>query len=234
MNWRATMILGVMFVGWTCVASLLWSCGPRIEYRVRPGFTTKSDIPDEVVLEDGTIIRYLELTEYLARQNGEQRKAREAAGQVDADGSNGGGGGFISWEEHDDGTVRMQAERSEQIVTLTMRAFREERYAELWDQLVSKGVRQRAADEGEPRIGPDRARERFVEWCAKRRTDVMTLLNRMSFAFSSNAVIYDRLAPGLTRMRLAPQITGDFKFRSVEVFSEHTPEGQRIYLGGIR
>jgi hypothetical protein len=35
-------------------------------------------------------------------------------------------------------------------------------------------------------------------------------------------------------MRLAPQITGDFKFRSVEVFSEHTPEGQRIYLGGIR
>ena len=137
----------------------------------------------------------------------------------------------IAWEEYDDGTVKIVAERHDQVVALAMRAFREERYAELWEQLVSPGVRARAAAEGG---GPEKARERFIEWCAKWRTEVMTLLNRMSFAFSSNQVIFDQLGPGLVRLRLAPQITTDFKYRSIEVYMEQSPNGDRAYLGGIR
>jgi hypothetical protein len=56
----------------------------------------------------------------------------------------------------------------------------------------------------------------------------------MSFAFSSNSVIIDRLGPGLIRLRLAPQITGDFKYRSIEVYTEQSPKGDRAYLGGIK
>lgn len=213
----------------TLGVAALSACGPRVEYRVRPGFATKEDLPDEVVLEDGTVIRYMELSEYLARKKGEQG-TRPAPRPAAADGAP-QDAGDIPWEEFDDGTVRMKAERNDQVVMLAMRAFREERYAELWDQLVSPGVRERAAAADG---GRDKAREKFINWCGKWRTEVMTLLNRMSFAFSSNSVIYDRLGPGLMRLRLAPQITGDFKFRSVEVYSEHTTDGERMFLGGIR
>lgn len=211
------------------IAAMPAACGPKVEYRVRPGFATREDLPDEVVLDDGTVIRYLELNEYLAMQakaKGTARPTTAVTAPVD------GPPASIPWEEYDDGTVKMVAERQDQVVALTMRAFREERYAELWEQLVSPGVRARAAAEG---IGPDKARERFIEWCAKWRTEVMTLLNRMSFAFSSNQVIFDRLGPGLVRLRLAPQITTeDFKYRSIEVYLEQSPKGDRAYLGGIR
>lgn len=226
------------------IAALPAACGPRVEYRVRPGFATRQDLPDEVVLDDGTIIRYLELNEYLAMQNKDSRGRQSQGGNSgtgsapSSSASTAPGDGqpdSIPWEEYEDGTVKMTAERLEHVVALTMRAFREERYAELWDQLVSPGVRQRAAAEGTgPTAGPDKARERFIEWCAKWRTEVMTLLNRMSFAFSSNQVIFDRLGPGLVRLRLAPQITGEFKYRSVEIYTEQTPTGERSYLGGIR
>ncbi len=207
------------------------ACGPRVEYRVRPGFATKEELPDEVVLDDGTVIRYLELSEYLARKKAEEGGGRgKQRPRIDGPPRK----AFSMWEEFEDGTVRMAAERNDQVVVVAMRAFREERYGELWDQLVSAGVRDRAAREGNPPLGPDKARERFIEWCARWRTEVMTLLNRMSFAFSSNSVIFDRIGPGAVRMRLAPQIKGDFKFRSVEVFAESTPDGDRVYLGGIK
>jgi hypothetical protein len=215
------------------------ACGPKVEYRVRPGFATRQDLPDEVVLDDGTIIRYLELNEYLAMQGknseGKNWGADAARSTTPTEAVGAGQPESIPWEEYDDGTVKMTAERLEHVVALTMRAFREERYAELWDQLVSPGVRQRAAAEATgPTAGPNKARERFIEWCAKWRTEVMTLLNRMSFAFSSNQVIFDRLGPGLVRLRLAPQISGEFKYRSIEVYTEQTPQGERAYLGGIR
>ena len=221
------------------IAVMPAACGPKVEYRVRPGFATRQDLPDEVVLDDGTIIRYLELNEYLAMQGknseGKSWGADAARSAVPAAAVGDGQPESIPWEEYDDGTVKMTAERLEHVVALTMRAFREERYAELWDQLVSPGVRQRAAAEATgPAGGPEKARERFIEWCAKWRTEVMTLLNRMSFAFSSNQVIFDRLGPGLVRLRLAPQITADFKYRSIEVYTEQTPTGERSYLGGIR
>jgi hypothetical protein len=62
-----------------------------------------------------------------------------------------------------------------------MRAFREERYGDLWDQFVAeRGARTR---ETRRRIGRRRA-ERFIDWCAAAREDAMMLFNRMSYGFS--------------------------------------------------
>ncbi|MFM7260267.1 MAG: hypothetical protein ACKO3W_06645 [bacterium] len=118
----------------------------------------------------------------------------------------------------------------EQVVANTMRAFREERYAELWEQQVSRGFRERAARESDA----EAARARFTEWCAGRREEVMKLLNRMSFGFSTNAVIMRRIGPNIMRIELTPQIAGDFRYRVVEIEYEQTADGQRVMLAGIR
>ena len=47
--------LGVLLAAFASLAA----CGPEIQYRVRPGYATSSDLPDEIVLEDGSIIRYV-------------------------------------------------------------------------------------------------------------------------------------------------------------------------------
>ncbi len=206
------------------------ACGPRVEYRVRPGFLTKAELPDEVVLADGTIIRYRDPTDLLGSDEKDSRPNGRSSDLPDGATPT----GSLSWVELDDGTVRMQAERADQVVMLTMRAFREERYGELWEQLVSEAVRTRAEDDGNPRIGTDGARKRFVEWCAKNRADAMTLLNRMSFSFGSNTVVFEQLGGGVTRLRLSPQVTKEFKFRTIEVSRETTPEGDRMFLGGLR
>jgi hypothetical protein len=224
----AARALGAAGLGLSAMA-VLASCGPRVEYRARPGFASAEELPDEIVLADGTIVRYVPLSEFLAR-----RKAREEGRFYEPpsadDKATPQKPGFLAWEEAEDGSVRMQAIMPEQVVANAMRAFREERYGDLWDQLVADGVRRRAAVEG----GPDAARERFIVWCGKNRADAMTLLNRMSFAFSTNGVVMRKTGDNLLQMTLTPQAMKDFKLRVVEVAFETTPEGERVKLAGIR
>jgi len=46
-------------------------------------------------------------------------------------------------------------------------------------------------------------------------------------------VVYDH-APGVLRLRLAPQIKGDFKLRVVEVEYDSKVGSDLVFLGGIR
>ncbi|MFN5496136.1 MAG: hypothetical protein ACK5C3_06120 [bacterium] len=222
---RALRLSGAALV----CAGFVAACGPRVEYRARPGFASSEDRPDEIVLEDGTIIRYVPLSEFLARrkarEEGRMYEPRSAEDKVDPQKP-----GFRAWEEAEDGSVRMQAIMPEQVVANAMRAFREERYGDLWDQMVSEGVRRRAAAESTP----EAARERFIVWCGKNRSDAMVLLNRMSFAFSTNGVVMRKTGDNMLQMTLAPQALSDFKLRVVEVSFESTPEGERVRLAGIR
>lgn len=208
----------------------LASCGPRVEYRARPGFATSEELPDEIVLADGTVVRYVPLSEYLARKKAEKEGRSFEAPTAAAEKPDPTVRVFQPWEELDDGTVRMEALMPEHAVANAMRAFREERYGELWDQFVAESVRQRAAGEN----GPDAARERFVAWCAKNRSDAMMLLNRMSFAFTSNGVVMRRIPGNMLRMTLAPQVASELKLKVVEVAYETTPDGERVKLAGIR
>ena len=210
-------------------AVFISACGPRVEYRARPGWASAEDLPDEIVLDDGTIVRYVSIGEHLARQRAIRRGERyvEGGDRKEADPS---APSFLPWMEQEDGSVVIEARSPEHVVVNTMRAFREERYGDLWNQLVAQGVRTRAESEG----GADAARERFAAWGARNRTDAMTLLNRMSFAFSTNGVIMRGTGGGFFELRLAPQISQDFKLRVVEVVVETTPQGQRAWLAGIR
>ena len=212
-----------------CAACLASACGPRIEYRARPGYASSQELPDEIVLDDGTIVRYVSIGEYLARQRALKRGETFRAGGEQGGGA-GAGPSFLPWQELEDGAVRIEARSPEQAVANTMRALREERYGDLWNQLVAEAVRNRAEADG----GADAARERFAAWCARNRSDAMTLLNRMSFAFSTNGVTMRRIGGGLFELRLAPQISKDFKLRVVEVVIEPRPDGQRVWLAGIR
>jgi hypothetical protein len=217
------------------VAALAASCGPAIEYRPRPGFATSEELPDEIVLPNGKVIRYLPLSEYLAMKEegkeggrfGGRRKAAAAARKADDAAP---AETFTPWRDLEDGRVEIDALFPEHVVANTMRAFREERFGDLWDQFVASGVRARAAQDG----GPEAAREQFTAWCGKRRGDVMTLLNRMSFGFSTNAVVVRRTGPNFLELSLSPQTAGDFRYRVVEVAFEQTPAGQRARLAGIR
>jgi hypothetical protein len=220
--------LGVLLAALASLAA----CGPEIQYRVRPGYATSSDLPDEIVLEDGSIIRYVSLPEYIARKKAreEGRRYKEPARTTAVI-----GGGFQPWLEADDGSVRMLANEPEHVVFITMRAFREERYGELWDQMVAANVRSRAESE----LGVDGARKKFIAWCAASRQDAMILLNRMSFAFATNGVVFRRLGGNMTRLSLTPQISGDFKLKLVEIAYEPAPEPdnpakQTLKLAGIR
>jgi len=228
-NRRPTAALAIVLSS----IALLAGCGPRIEYRARPGFATSAELPDEVVLDDGTIVRYLPVNEFLAmkraRERGEEWKPRAERPALGDGADANDRPSFTPWEEDAEGRVRMQAVMPEQVVANTMRAFREERYGELWDQSVSRGFRERAARESDA----ETARTRFGEWCAGRREDVMKLLNRMSFGFSTNAVIMRRAGPNVIQIELTPQIAGDFRYRVVEIEYEQTPDGQRVMLAGI-
>ena len=61
------------------------------QYRPRPGFVTSEELPDEIVLPNGKVIRYLPLSEYLAMKEegkeggrfGGRRKAAAAARKAD-------------------------------------------------------------------------------------------------------------------------------------------------------
>lgn len=212
------------------VAGFLASCGPRVEYRARPGYASGEDLPDEIVLEDGTVIRYVPLSEFLARKKAREEGRDYKAPSADDVAVDPSKPLFRPWDELEDGSVRMEAIMPEQVVANAMRAFREERYGELWDQLVSEGIRRRAAMES----GPEAARERFVVWCSKNRSDAMMLLNRMSFAFSTNGVVMRKTGDNMLQMSLTPQVIKDFKLRVVEVVYETTDAGERVKLAGIR
>jgi hypothetical protein len=224
-----------MKAGWLLAAILasggvlLAACGPRVEYRARPGYASSEELPDEIVLEDGTIIRYVSIGEYLARQ----RALKRGEAYVEGGSQNTGepaAPSFLPWQELEDGSVRIEARSPEHVVANAMRGFREERYGDLWDQLVARGVRARADADG----GADAARARFAAWGARNRTEAMTLLNRMSFAFNTNGVVMRGTGGGFFELSLPPQISKDFKLRVVEVLIETSPEGQRVWLAGIR
>ncbi len=217
---RATLLIAAG----TLACTLCGACDSNVIYRPRPGFATAADLPDEVVLDDGTVIHYISRTEYIARQ--EARRAGQDYEPPSLEDDAKRGPAFVPWEEFSDGSVKMDALMPEHVIANTMRAFREEQFGALWDQSVATGVRRRA----EAADGNEAARAKFIEWCVESRTNVMTLLNRMSFGFSTNAVIMTKVGPTLLQLRLAPQVAGEFHFRVVEI--EY--EGDRVLLAGIR
>lgn len=205
-------------------------CGPRIEYRPRPGFATSQELPDEIVLEDGTVVRYVSRVEFLERKRARE-EGREYGQPVEVADGEPAKPVFQAWEELEDGSVKLLAREPEHVVANAMRAFREERYGDLWDQMVDEGVKRKAAEESG---GAPAARDRFIAWCRSNRSDAMVLLNRLGFAFSTNSVVMRRLGGNWLQLSLTPQVASKLKLRFVEISAEPTAEGERMRLGGLR
>ncbi len=211
-----------------CVALPLLSCSqPRIVYRPVAAYMREggAEVPDEVVLPDGRILKFVSEEEF-AQIKAEQRGESPVI-SLDEDAK-----AFAPWEQQEDGSVQIRAMIPAHVVANTMACLRDERYAELWQQLVASGVKSRAEAAAYARgERSSAAEEQFVEWCVKHRGDAMMLLNRMSFGLSSSSAVMRNHGGGRITIELSPQIAKDtdFKLKTVEIITE--PDG--LKLGGI-
>ena len=181
---------------------LLAGCKPyRIERHVRPAFyqsASQSVLPDEVELEDGTIV------EYVAPKSTKP----PVAGGDDPDAKP-----FEIREELDDGTVILRCILPEHVIANTMTCLRNREYELMWDQLLAQRTRAAYGNDG---LGFDD----FADFMDEERPEIMKTLNRMSFGFMGQDVILDSGARGALRARFSPRLASEFRFTIVEMTME--------------
>jgi hypothetical protein len=175
-------------------------CSPyRVEYHNRPKYyeqVSDRELPSEVVLADGTRIKYTE------------GGRSQIQSKVDDDSEP-----FEIRSVADNGRVTLRNLVPEHVVTNMMTCIRNEEYEIVYDQLLSDRTKVVYENEGG-------SKEKFTEFCQKNRRDIMITLNRMSFGFSGQDVYLKPLGGGVTRAGFSPRIAETFKFKHVEFVSE--------------
>lgn len=182
-----------------CTAPLTAACTPyRVEHHNRPAYYRQAaahDLPDEVVLEDGTIIRYTE-------------GGRSAADKLSGDDSP-----FEIRSVAEDGTVTLRNLVPEHVITNMMACIRAEEYDLVYNQLLSERARVIYENEGGDR-------ESFADYMQKNRREIMTTLHRMSYGFSGQDVFLKPMGNGILRAGFSPRIADSFRFKNVEFSAE--------------
>lgn len=196
-------------VGGLLLATVLVGCTPyRIEYHKRPAFyqeASEQELPDEVVLEDGTILRFVEQevdnTPVLPGQEGgvapQDLEIRTVAG---------------------DGTIRLRALAPEHVLAHAKQGIRLREYRVLWDQLVAERTKAAYARNGE-------GFEEFAEFCERNRPAMMETFNRMGFGLFSPDVVTEQIGSEGFRYRLHPRLGDQFVFTEFDVVRE--PSGMK-------
>ena len=169
-------------------------------------------LPDEVVADDGRIIRYVStpLDELRA-----QLEAEDRGESAEADGAE----VTPIWQESEDGDVVLHCILPEHVLANTMNCLRLERYDLLYTQLLAD--RTREAYEASGRGPAD-----FAAWCVEHRSDLMAMLNRMGFGFLGGDVVLENLGGGVMRSRFTPRVGDQFRFREVLILSD--PPGMNL------
>lgn len=172
----------------------------RVEYHKRPAFYEKASsekLPDEVVLSDGTIVKYnaLQGPALRAREGDETSKL------------------FQIREEHEDGTITLNALLPEHVLVNALTCVRNQEYQLLYEQLLSEQTK-KAYEQKEGGI------EEFLSFFRKNRHDLTGTLTRMVAGLPAQDVNFTSLGHGVTRCKLRPQISAQFKFTTVDVVSE--------------
>lgn len=127
---------------------------------------------------------------------------------------------FLARQILDDGEVIMQALLPDHVLANTMSSLRSQQYLELWDQMVAESTKREYQAQG---LDVDD----FVRFCVQNRSELMMTLNRMSFGYYGGSdVIIERLSDLSVRLRFAPQIGSQFKFR--EVFISQERDGMKL------
>lgn len=225
--------------------SVVSACTPyRIEYHQRPQFyyqASEEELQDEWIAPDGTIVKFS--TDPLpSAQEALAAQAAEATREVDLDGD-----GIAdkaeptpTWEERDDGSVKMRAFVPEHVIGNFMQALREERYGEFYEQMLARSTREAFASTGfasgrdggpgggerqpsatvQSNASTNSGKKAFAKWCAKYRRPMMETLNRMGFGFLGPDVLLRKTGSTTFRVGFTPRIASQFKFTTVEVIYE--------------
>ncbi len=181
-------------------AAMAASCTPyRVEYHTRPRYydqATDQELPDEVRLKDGTVVRYSK------PNSGAVQKT------IDDDSEP-----FEIRSVAEDGTITLRNLTPDHVVSNLMTCIRNEEYDVVYQQILSK--RARAIYEQD-----DGSEQSFVEFCKKNRRDIMVTLNRMSFGFTGQDVYLTPIGNGMSRAGFSPSISELFAFKHVEFSAE--------------
>jgi hypothetical protein len=172
----------------------------RVEYHKRPAFYEKAalgELPREVVLDDGTVIKYSDYHEQSTMGRGADEGSRP----------------FQIREEMEDGSIVLRAILPDHVVVNTLECLRNEEYDVLWDQMLSDRVKQDWEERGGGKDG-------CGAYFRKNRHELVASLTRMAAGSVHQEVRFTQLGNGVTRCQLRPQYIGDLKFTWIEIVKE--------------
>lgn len=185
----------------------LVACTPyRIEYHKRPAFykeASEKDLPDEVVLEDGTVVRFVESDVNNTLPTGSDDAGATRISDME------------TRSRANDGTITLRAFSPEHVLGHAKRGIREREYRVLWDQLLAERTKAAYLENGG-------GFETFAEFCEENRPAMMETFNRMGFGLFSPDVVQDALGADGIRYRLHPRLAEQFVFTEFDVIREES------------
>jgi hypothetical protein len=215
MHWSSHLVLAAALI------QLVGGCKEyRIEHVKRPGFyqkASKEQLPDEITLDDGTIVKY---------ESPDETSTLGLASKKDAK-------VFQPREETEDTggktKVVLRAILPEHVLLNTLNCLRNEEYQLLWEQGLSKRTKYNYAKSAEDQVGSggddkaDRSNgeEQFTAFMQKYRHDLVATLTRMLTGISGQEVAIERIDDGVTRCRLRSQYVGTLVFTQIDMVKEN-------------
>ena len=191
----------------TCVCGLI-GCEPyRIEYRNRPDFykrASETELLDEVVLEDGTILRFRDQT------SAPPALSSSSARESESDQEN---RPITIRDQSESGEILLTSYAPEHVLSHIKRGIRLREYDLLWEQVVSQETREAYARDGGDFND-------FASFCEENRSDLMQFLNRVGFGIYSSDVIQESFGTTGLRIRLHPNLASQFKYTELEITRE--------------
>lgn len=177
-------------------------CEPyRIEHRQRPAFYQRAsdqELPSEVVLEDGTVMKFSE------KRPGRSEASKESLAGAER---------IEIRERTADGAVTLRAFAPEHVLAHAKQCIRQREYELLWDQLLAAETRSVYLKSGQDYTS-------FAGFCEQNRGDLMEMFNRMGFGFYSSDVVQESIGSNAFRIRLHPSLGSQFKFTEFDVVKE--------------
>ena len=201
---------GLAILECAAAAALVAGCKEyRVEYHKRPAFYERAamgKLPDEVTLDDGTIVKYHSTQEQSSFGRTGDDKARP----------------FQIREESEDGkTITLHAMVPEHVLTNALTCLRNEEYQLMFDQLLADRTKQEMERDGE-------STDECLEFFHKHRHELVATLTRMIAGLPHEEVSITPLREGVTRCRLRPQVAEGFRFKIVDVVKEG--EGLKLLM----
>ena len=199
------LLAGLILIAWICG---LTGCEPyRIEYRNRPDFykrASETELLDEVVLEDGTILRFRDQSSSSPAASADPSAKSDKADQDRP---------MMIREQSDSGEILLTSYAPEHVLSHIKRGIRLREYQLLWEQVLSEETREAYAREGGDFND-------FASFCEENRSDLMQFLNRVGFGIYSSDVIQESFDTTGLRIRLHPNLASQFKYTELEITRE--------------